>query len=257
MRVCCLASGSNGNSTLVESDKARVLIDLGISLKELTKRLTNIGIKNDEIDAVFVSHEHIDHIRGVGIFARKYNTPIFINKPTFEESRHIIGSLDTINLINSSHIKIKDLRIEHIKKFHDAADPVSFVVSKGRNKIGVITDLGIACNSVKEAVKELNCIVLESNHDLAMLRNGSYPAHLKQRIESKYGHLSNEDAALLLLEKASSKLKTVFLAHLSENNNTPRLAYDTFTSIISNRTDLNNLNVQVTFRYKGTELHSV
>lgn len=257
MKISALASGSNGNSTLIVSDKAKILIDIGISLKELIKRLDCLNIDADSIDAVFVSHEHIDHIRSVGALNRKFNIPIHINKSTFEGAQHLLGKVDNVNFIDSDSTKIKDLDIQSIRKFHDAADPISFVVSDGTNKAGVITDLGIACDNVKEAVKDVDCLVLEFNYDVTMLRNGPYPPHLKKRIESKLGHLSNEDAALLLLDNASSRLKTVFLAHLSENNNDPELAYKTIKSVISHRSDLADINIHVTDRDEHTELLSV
>ena len=252
--VSVLASGSSGNSFFYEADDNAFLIDCGVSCKQIELRLNQIGKDPNKIKAMFITHEHIDHIRGCNVFARKYNTPIYITEKTYKNSYfYFLNS--KINFIQpDKKFKIGKIKIDPFSKFHDSIDPISYKLTYKNKKVLFLTDVGKPCKNVIKRIKKANIICLESNHDLEMLENGPYPKFLKQRIKSENGHLSNYDAALLVLEHASNRLKHIFLSHLSENNNTPELALATVKTIINERQDLQHLNYHLTYRDKPTEI---
>jgi phosphoribosyl 1,2-cyclic phosphodiesterase len=250
--ISVLASGSSGNCFYIGSEKGDILVDAGISCRQVSKRLEIIGKNIQSIMGIFVTHEHIDHIRGLNVLSRRHNIPIFINKGTLSTS---YSSLNEVNLFKKDEeIDLNGIKILPFSKSHDANDPVSFIIKNNDKKISVITDIGFCCENVKNAVKESDVIILESNHDISMLKNGPYPFYLKQRILGNGGHLSNYDAALAVLEHGNKKLQHVLLAHLSKINNTPQTALDTFNSIIEERSDLKKLKAWLTYREKPTEL---
>ena len=224
MKICVLASGSSGNSTYLESKDTSVLIDAGISSKRIVDSLEKIGRDISEIDGVFISHEHIDHINGLQRLCDKYNVPVYMNKSTFDNS-----GLNIDPTFFNKEVKLNELNIKPIPVSHDAADPCGFRIQSNGTVLGIFTDLGMVNDSIKQVTKEADCMFIESNHDIDMLINGRYPYHLKERILSQKGHLSNVDAGLLIKENSCDKLKTVFLAHLSKNNNTEKLAFETFS----------------------------
>jgi phosphoribosyl 1,2-cyclic phosphodiesterase len=227
MKVSVLASGSSGNSTYVESQEAKILIDAGISGRRTINHLNELGVDISEIDGVFVTHEHIDHVRGIDRLHNKFDLPVYINRKTFLASNLTIEP----NFISKQFINFKDIQIKAVSVSHDAADPVGYKIKNSKSTVGVFTDLGKPNQEIKNLVKESDCLVLESNHDIDMLLKSFYPFHLKQRILSERGHLSNIDAGLLVKEHSTDKLKTVFLAHLSKNNNTKELAMNTFSKL--------------------------
>lgn len=249
MKVSVLASGSSGNSTYVESDSSKILIDAGLNCKQLSNRLSDIGHDLSEINAIFVTHEHIDHIRGLQVISNRYDVPMYINNDTYDSC---CLSLRKVNHFNTQPIQFNGFKIQPVHTSHDAAKPCGFVAQDKNKKVGVFTDLGCITKEVKDSVSELNAIVLESNHDIDMLINGPYPYHLKQRILSNKGHLSNIDAALFIKEHAPANLKTVFLAHLSRNNNTPGLAHRTFSKLV----DI-NIKTILTDQFEPTELLNI
>lgn len=250
--VSVLASGSSGNCFYIGTDKGDILIDAGISCKQISQRLEQIGKSMDNIKGIFVTHEHVDHISGIEVLSRRYNVPIFINRGTLGNSYLDMGNIQLIK--RNDEIDFNGLKISSFSKCHDAADPVSYLIKNGSKKISVITDIGCCCENVIESVKESDLIILESNHDLNMLKNGPYPYFLKKKISSTKGHLSNYESALLVLEFGNKRLQHVLLSHLSLNNNTPELAMKTFNSIVCERDDLRKLKMWLTYREKPTEL---
>jgi phosphoribosyl 1,2-cyclic phosphodiesterase len=224
MRVSLLASGSRGNALLVSSGQTRILVDAGLSAREICRRLELVGVAADSIDALLVTHEHSDHIRGLGPLARRLKLPVYIHTD-------LVGSLKDVGVPTavrefdeSQELLIGDLSVRPFPITHDARCPVGFTVEGARGKVGIATDLGIATRLVAERLRGCRALVLEANHDEEMLRDGPYPWQLKQRVRSKHGHLSNLDSARLLENLLWDGLDAVLLAHLSETNNCPELA---------------------------------
>ncbi len=225
LSVCVLASGSKGNAIYVSDGRTSILLDAGLSGVDIERRLKAAGLSPEKLDAVLVSHEHADHVRGVGILSRRYKLPVYISKETEKAAEPIVGkTAQTVSFECGDLFKIKTLAVRPFSISHDAADPSGFTFSSGNLKIGVATDLGIATSMVKNHLKDCDALVLEANHDPAMLIEGPYPWPLKQRVRGRTGHLSNADAQILLKELLHDKLVQVILAHLSETNNTPEKA---------------------------------
>ena len=203
MRVCLLASGSKGNSLFIEAGNTRFLIDAGLSAREILHRLASIGIDGSEINAILISHEHTDHTRGAGTLARRLGIPVFVSYAAHSQSRETFKRNEVINFESGCSFTFRDVLIDPFPITHDSSDPVGFTIETTQGRIGVATDLGIATRLVREKLKGSRVLVLESNHDEDMLFNGPYPWHLKQRIKSRHGHLSNGDSVELLDELIS------------------------------------------------------
>ncbi|MDO4777981.1 MAG: MBL fold metallo-hydrolase [Tissierellia bacterium] len=234
MKICSLTSGSTGNCIFVESDKSKILVDCGNSGKLTVELLNFIGVKAEEIDAIFVTHEHIDHIKGVGIMSRKFDIPIIANEKTWLAMKPLIGKIDPKNIIvfkTNTYFTFRDLDVHAVNTFHDAIDPVFFIFYQKQQKISILTDTGIVSDSIIDSIKSSDVYFLESNHDIDMLKNGPYPLHLKHRILSDYGHLSNGVATQIISKLLTGKRESVILGHLSEENNTEIKA---FTEMHSN-----------------------
>lgn len=225
LRVCVLGSGSKGNCTYIESPGARLLIDAGLSAREIERRLRQIGRLPDSLDGVLISHEHGDHIRGVGALARRYKIPVYANLGTWQGAEPVVGMVQDLRpFCTGRPFLLKDLSIDPFSLPHDANDPVAFRVSWRRRIMAIVTDLGYPSQLVREHIKGCHLVVLEANHDDAMLKAGPYPWPLKQRIGGKAGHLSNLQSSELLRDVLHDELEHVVLAHLSETNNLPDLA---------------------------------
>jgi len=225
LAVCVLASGSKGNATYISDGVTSILIDAGLSGVELERRLRSRGLNPTGLDAIIVSHEHSDHIQGVGILSRRYKLPVYINRKT-ESASPQLGNLHEMRpFVCGAAFHIGDLSIHPFSISHDAEDPAGFTIGQNGISIGIATDLGVVTSMVKEHLKRCSVLVLEANHDPAMLETGPYPWYLKQRIKSRVGHLSNIDSKKLLLEVQHQNLQQVVLAHLSETNNTPQKAF--------------------------------
>jgi|TARA_B100002003_G_scaffold249312_1_gene285308 phosphoribosyl 1,2-cyclic phosphodiesterase len=229
MEISVIASGSNGNSCLVESKDSSVLIDAGKSCREIEYRLNNLGKNLENVDGILMTHAHIDHTLGIGPISRKYNIPVYVKKDAYDISK--LGKIDVKHF--KGNFKIKDLTIKPIKTSHDVPS-TGFLV----NNFGLFTDTGIVTNEMKDAVKKVEGMLLESNHDIDMLLNGRYPAFLKQRILSDNGHLSNISASSFIQEKGND-LNFVLLGHLSGNNNTPDITKKTFETLVKRKIDFN------------------
>jgi phosphoribosyl 1,2-cyclic phosphodiesterase len=225
LAVCILASGSKGNVMFVSSGSTSILVDAGLSGIEIERRLNLRGLHPEDLDAILVSHEHTDHIQGVGVLSRRFNLPVYINQQTQKAAKSHLGDVnDFRNYECGSPFRIKDLTIHPFSISHDAEDPAGFTINQDGTKIGIATDLGVASSMVREHLRGCSMLIIESNHDSEMLVNGPYPWPLKQRISSRTGHLSNKSSRNLLKEVQHERLQHVILAHLSETNNTPQKA---------------------------------
>lgn len=226
MLFSVLGSGSRGNSLFVESGDTALIIDNGFSGKELESRLNSIGRSLSSIDGVCVTHEHNDHVSGVGVVSRRYKVPVYGNSGTLAASEQKMGKLHRrIEFDTGDRLAIRDLEIVSFPVSHDTVDPVGYVISDGSRYLGYCTDTGTTTRLMEVRLARCHGLVLEFNHNLEMLRKGPYPIPLQQRVRSTLGHLANEDAADFLTRLMHPQLKYGVLAHLSETNNTPELAY--------------------------------
>jgi phosphoribosyl 1,2-cyclic phosphodiesterase len=224
MRFCVLASGSHGNATWIEEGGKAVLVDNGLSAKELKARVLQKGLNLSRLEAIAISHEHSDHVSGVGPLARQLNLTVFAVKAV---AGALSGSLKNVRVRTFSagdELDLKFLTLVSVPVSHDAADPVAFVAKGQSATIGIVTDLGKATHLVRESFKSVDALMVEFNHDPAMLIDGPYPIFLKKRVSGQAGHLSNEAGAELLGGLCHERLRRVILGHLSETNNTPELA---------------------------------
>lgn len=225
MRFSVLGSGSRGNCVYVESGKSAILIDTGFSGKETAARLQQIGRDIDDLDALFVTHEHHDHIGGVGVVSRRCGLPVYANNPTFSMGEKKLGKLhERCEFDVGETLTMRDFQVRSFSISHDAAEPVGYIISDGKVSLGYCTDIGKVTGLVQRHLRGCNGLVLEFNHDLEMLKSGPYPLHLQQRVKSSHGHLANSDAAAFLKKLFHERLDHVVLAHLSETNNDPSLA---------------------------------
>ena len=244
-----LSSGSSGNCLLVESDKTKILIDVGISMRKINLELSKLNLSFDDIDAIFISHEHIDHCKALESIYKKYNIPLYINSNTLA-SLNIKLPNECINSItNDNKYKLQDLNIKPFDTSHDAANPFGFTISKGTKKISIATDLGTVTDDVTKALKNSDFAYLEANYDVDMLNAGKYPYILKRRISSNTGHLSNIQCSNLIKDLALNNTKKFMLGHLSKENNFPELAIKTIeSSLITNNISLKEISIDVANR---------
>ncbi len=232
MRMCSIASGSSGNCIYAGTDTTHILIDTGISGKRTEKGLAKLELSMKDIDGIFITHEHVDHIHGLGVLSRKYHLPVYCTEGTKKAilADRRIGDIEEglLEIIKPDEkFVLKDMTVTPIRISHDAADPVAYKISHGRQKAAVVTDLGAYNDYIAENLKGLDILFLEANHDVNMLLTGTYPYPLKQRILGERGHLSNESCGQLLCRVLHDNLKAVVLSHLSKENNLPELAYET------------------------------
>ncbi|WP_457576646.1 MBL fold metallo-hydrolase [Desulfomarina sp.] len=238
IRFSVLGSGSRGNAVYVESGTTAVLVDGGFSGKELAKRLKLIGRTLDSLDGICVTHEHNDHILGVGVISRRCRIPVLANAGTFKGGEKKMGKLfERIEFETGDGFSIHDLFIRSFRISHDTADPVGFVISDGKVNLGYCTDTGKVTFLMEKRLAKCNGLVLEFNHNPEMLKNGPYPLVLQQRVRSSQGHLSNEEGAEFLKNTLHGHLQTIVLAHLSETNNRPELAMHAAKKSISDDHD--------------------
>lgn len=222
LAVCVLASGSKGNAIYISDGSTAILIDAGLSASEIKRRLKSRGLRPGDLDAIIITHEHSDHIQGVSVLSRQLKLPIYLSR-NIAKKVSIANGVHEIRTFNSgSAFQIQNLTVNPFAVCHDAVDPVGFTIGQNGSRIGVATDLGIATSHVTENLKNCQLLILEANHDMNMLINGPYPWYLKRRIQSRNGHLSNEQSKHLLLELQHEGLEHVILAHLSQTNNAPQ-----------------------------------
>jgi len=249
--ITSLNSGSNGNCYYIANESEAVLVDVGISCREVERRMSRLGLSMNKVKAIFISHEHTDHIRGLEVVSRKYSLPVYITKGTLNNCRLNLEE----NLINSfkaySEINIGKLIVTAFPKFHDAADPHSFIIEGNDTRIGVFTDIGTACKDVVKNFKQCHAVFLEANYDDEMLENGHYPFYLKKRIRSEHGHLSNKQALDLFLAHRHDSMSHILLSHLSKDNNCPKLAHELFEK------HAGNTYITVASRYEESKVYHI
>lgn len=232
MEINIFSSGSKGNCTLLRSDNTAVLLDAGISARSIAAGLRQLHMNIEDIDGVLLTHEHTDHVRGLKTLLKKRTIPIYTRADTFR-ALPCFGGIppESCRVLKNDAIAIGDMRVQPFSISHDAADPVGYTVTSGSRKITLATDLGFVSSEAEQAMESADALILEANHDLNMLQNGSYPWRLKQRILGRCGHLSNAAAGAALV-RLHKKPENIILAHLSEKNNTPSLACDTIRSFM-------------------------
>jgi phosphoribosyl 1,2-cyclic phosphodiesterase len=249
--IAAIASGSNGNCYYVANEQEAVLVDAGITCKEIEKRMSRLGLSMQKVKAVFISHEHSDHIRGIGVLSRKYKLPVYITAPTLRNARLWLDR-ELIHSFNAAEpVVIGNLLVKAFSKLHDAADPYSFVVSGNGVKVGVFTDIGTPCNDLIAHFSQCHAAFLESNYDEEMLEKGNYPYILKVRIRGEKGHLSNRQALEVFTQYRPAYMSHLFLSHLSKNNNCPKLAGDLFLQ------HAGETKIVVASRYEETALYHI
>jgi len=249
--IASLNSGSNGNCYYVGNADEAILVDAGISCRETEKRIKRLGLSLHKVKAIFISHEHGDHITGLPALSKKYEIPVYITPGTLTESRlpveaHLVNSFSPNEVVT-----IGGLSVTGFPKFHDAADPYSFVIASQSVKVGVFTDIGLACEQVIHHFKQCHAVFLEANYDEEMLENGRYPYHLKKRIRGGMGHLSNAQALQLFTGHRPDFMSHLILSHLSKNNNDPKLVASLFEP------HAHNTEIVVASRYAETELYHI
>lgn len=249
--ITSLNSGSNGNCYYIGNDRDAILVDAGLSCRETEKRMHRLGLSLEKVRAIFVSHEHDDHIKGIPVIAKKYQLPVHITAGTRQNSHFPIDDQLVASFQAYEPITIGDLSITAFPKFHDAADPHSFIISDGPTIIGVFTDIGAPCEHLVKHFRKCHAAFLESNYDEDMLHKGSYPYHLKRRISGGQGHLSNRQALELFLAHRPSFMTHLFLAHLSHNNNDPDLVQDLFNG------QAGGIRIVLASRYEETAVYTI
>lgn len=235
MKFSVLASGSSGNSLYMESGDLRILVDAGLSGKQLEQRLQQIGIDPSTLSAIFVTHEHIDHVKGLGVMARRYQLPIYMNEKTWNALPSSVGEIPTSlqHILEAGvTLDVDHLHIQTIPISHDAADPMGYRFHEDQESLAIVTDLGYVNQRILDQVAGVDTLIWESNHDVEMLRMSTYPWNIKRRILSDMGHLSNEDSGEALLEITKGVGEQIYLAHLSQDNNVVELAHLTVKQIL-------------------------
>ncbi|WAW14882.1 MBL fold metallo-hydrolase [Peptostreptococcus equinus] len=239
LKYCSIGSGSSGNCHYVGYKNTNILIDAGLSGKKITNGLSDIDIDSNKLDGIFITHEHSDHIKGVGILSRKFDLPIFTNYNTWMAIKNKIGKVNEDNVVifeNDKIYSVGDIAIKPFSINHDAADPVGFsIVNEKEQKISIATDIGFVSDDIKQNIMGSDLVILESNYDKEMLLMGSYTYSLKKRVMSNIGHLSNEDSAKFQAELIENGTENILLAHLSRENNFPQLAFETSNHILSEK----------------------
>lgn len=234
MKFCSLYSGSSGNSLYISGQDTSILVDAGLTGKAIISAMDAIGENIAEIKAILITHEHIDHIKGAGILSRKYNIPIYANEKTWEAMERSVGAVALHNKrIINGEATIDDLNIRTFRVPHDSAACIGFTIEdRVGQMISTVTDMGVFTREIREGVQDSDLILIESNHDVEMLKYGPYPYDLKRRVLSELGHLSNEDCAAAILSILDGKKRNIVLGHLSGTNNVPELAYKTVENIL-------------------------
>ncbi len=251
MKTCVLSSGSGGNSTYVEAGNTKILIDLGTSSLYVEKKLKEIDINPEEIDAIIITHEHVDHIKGIKVFIKKYHTKLILSEILLKTIYNEIKP-ENYELIDKDII-LNDLKITAFKLSHDAADINGYLIENKDKSLVYVTDTGYINQKNHKLIQNKNIYIFESNHDVEMLMNSRYPFHIKQRILGDYGHLSNKDSAYYLSKIIGDNTKTIILAHLSKENNTDELALTTLKKELEKK-NKKIKNIQIAHQDQRTDL---
>ncbi|MCX2740864.1 MBL fold metallo-hydrolase [Pontibacter anaerobius] len=251
LSITSLNSGSNGNCYYIGNDREAVLVDAGISCRETEKRMKRLGLSMGKVKAIFVSHEHADHIRGLPVLARKYNLPVYITPGTLHNSRLDLSGVQVLHFQAHEAVQVGRISVLAFPKLHDARDPHSFVVSCQEVRIGVFTDIGAPCDQVIAHFQLCHAVFLEANYDEGMLEKGRYPYYLKNRIRGGHGHLSNRQALSLYTAYKPPFMSHVLLSHLSKDNNCPKLVEALF------RLHADGAEVVVASRFEETPVYTI
>lgn len=251
MKVSVLASGSKGNVSYIETEQTKLLVDLGMTSLYVETKLKKIGVKPSDIDAVVLTHTHSDHINGLKVFCKKYHPKVYLTDKMLKDVKQFFD-VDNYEMINGD-FQINDLEVEIIKTSHDVSDSNGYIFTNNNKSITYITDTGYINRKYHEKLKNKNIYIMESNHDVKMLQNGKYPYHLKQRILSDNGHLSNEMSAKYLREFIGNKTEKVILIHLSHENNDPDIALETLQNILKENNKRIN-DILISKQDESTEL---
>jgi phosphoribosyl 1,2-cyclic phosphodiesterase len=249
--ITSLNSGSNGNCYYIGNEHEAILVDAGISCKETEIRMRRLGLSMQKVKAIFISHEHSDHIRGVTVLAKKYRLPVYITPLTYQHGGLSLDDDLVIPFLAFEPVNIGSLFITAFPKLHDAAHPHSFIISCGDIRVGVFTDIGAACDNMVTHFKQCHAAFLEANYDDELLDRGRYPYHLKRRIRGGHGHLSNLQALDIFINHKAPYLTHLLLAHLSQDNNDPELVHNLFN------THANGIAVVVASRHRETPVYHI
>lgn len=252
MKVIVLSSGSKGNTTYIETQTTKILIDIGNTCKYITEKLSTIGVTLGEINAILITHTHTDHIKGLKTFTNNYSAPIYIT----EKMHPKIPYVKQYKYIESSLITIRDIKINIIKTSHDAEDSVGYIINNNDKSIVYITDTGYINKKYHPMLSNRDIYIMESNHDVEMLNNGPYPFPLRQRILSDKGHLSNHDSAKYICDFIGPKTTNIVLAHLSHENNTPELAKETLLAKLQ-ELNMTQIHIDIALQDQETEIIQV
>ena len=256
LKFCSLYSGSSGNSSLVQSKNINILIDAGVSGKKIIDALASINVGIENISAILITHEHIDHTQSIATLSKKYNIPVYANKKTWEAMNDKKSKISENNICyfnTNKEFTLKDINIFPFEIPHDAADPCGFSISDSDSKISIATDIGHMTNLILDNIKNSNFLLLEANYEPDVLKCSSYPFHLKQRIASPIGHLSNIEAGKTINYLSNFGVKNIMLGNLSSENNFPELAYN---SVLEQITD-KNLNLSVANRFNPSPIFDI
>lgn len=258
MRFCSLASGSSGNCHYIETAEYRILVDVGLSGRQIEQAMRQKGLDPAGVDAVFVTHEHNDHIRGVGIWARRYRVPVLATAGTWRGMEGAVGEIPgklQRELVFGKGYRLGKLRIEAVPLCHDANQPCGYSFEEEGRRIVIVTDTGILTEQAMNKLREADLAVVESNHDLQMLMKGPYPPALKKRIRSNLGHLSNDDCGAIVAELSAYHRNAIYLlGHLSHENNLPELALRTVRQILKEKTGSSGDQIYLTHREEPTDI---
>jgi phosphoribosyl 1,2-cyclic phosphodiesterase len=256
LRICVLGSGSSGNCTYVASAQTAVLVDAGLSCREIGRRLESVGVGLAEVKAVCVTHEHDDHTASLGVLHRRFGVTLYANSATASaiEQGGKVKSVSWNVFTTGYSFDVGDLKIDAFSVPHDSYDPVGFLVSCGDVRVGIVTDMGMVTGLIRERLKKCNAVVIEANHDEQLLKDAARPWSLKQRIAGRQGHLSNSQAGELITDIAWPELKTILLAHLSSECNTPELAMKAAQDAVQKAGHSGTTSVTLTYANKPSEM---
>ena len=253
MYFASLGSGSKGNATLVRAGDTLLMVDCGFSLRETSRRLERLEVHPGQLDAILVTHEHNDHVQSVGVLSRRGKIPVYANSATFSAAAKVTKKLFSYNEFETGgSFHFRNLEIHPFSISHDTEDPVGFRISDGSVSLGYCTDTGKVSRLMQHRLASCQALVLESNHDIEMLQNGTYPPYLKQRIRSSHGHLDNTQTAVFLKELVHEKLQHVVLAHLSEENNHPEIAFHAAAEALNSNHGCREDTVQISVACQGS-----
>lgn len=262
LKFCSIYSGSSGNCLFVNSNHTKILVDAGVSCKKVCEGLESIGSSITEIDAILVTHEHSDHVQGIGTVSQKYNIPVYANIETWnamEKQKNKVSPDNIRTFENDKDFNLNDLTIHPFSTPHDAANPCGFNIHNGSKRLSIATDLGHMNNSLISELYSSSFVFLEANYDPEILKVSKYPFLLKQRISGPHGHLSNSTAGKTISNLLFKRdLKEVMLGHLSKENNFPELAYQTVANeLMENNADLDNIRLSVADRYSASKIINI